>query len=192
MLASIEYAKPLQIETELSLLLERLYGMRSYLEIGARYGGSFERIMKALGVGSRGVAVDFPGGNFGDQESAPILMAAVARLRDRGIHADVIWGPSQAPEVIERVKAFAPFDAVMIDADHAYDAVLKDFNVYRQFATKCVIVHDIAAPDDLRSKTGKAVEVPRLWRDLQDGYFGQRFEEIIADGSNMGFGVVWL
>lgn len=195
MLASLDYRKPLQINGELLELIAVLQqaGVRRYLEIGARYGGSFEAIMTSLGHGTKGVAVDFPGGNFGDPESAPILMRAIAVCRDRGIHASVIWGPSQAPEVIERVKAEGPFDAVLIDGDHSYQAVSRDYYVYRGLAEKCVILHDIAAPADLRSSKGKPVEVPKLWEEIKyDDWFGKRHQEIVAEGSNMGFGVVWL
>jgi hypothetical protein len=56
-LATLEYAKPLQVDTEMFELVELIKreGVRSYLEIGARYGGSFERIMMAMGKSARGV-----------------------------------------------------------------------------------------------------------------------------------------
>jgi len=196
LLASTSYAKPLQIESELASLCGALNaaGVKSYLEIGARYGGSFGTIMRALGHGCHGVAVDFPGHHFGDQgqDSAPILMGEVARLKDRGIHASVIWGPSQAKEVVERVVALGPFDAVMIDADHSYDAVSADYQVYAPLAKKCVVLHDIVGDQTSVSRTGRVVEVPKLWRELQERAVGDRRQEIVSPGSNMGIGIVWL
>jgi hypothetical protein len=59
-------------ELDAMVRLLREQDVRSYLEIGARYGGSFETVMTNLPAGSRGVVVDFPGG----------------RLRRRRIRAD--------------------------------------------------------------------------------------------------------
>lgn len=189
MLASLSYAKPLQIEEELKGLVQVLLenGVKSYLEIGSRYGGSFERIMTALPAGSRGLSVDFPGDVFGDNGSVPILLAALERLRAFGSDVDCIFGPSQAPEVIERVRRHAPFDAVMIDADHRYEAVKRDFEIYALMG-RIVVLHDVAAPDWQTSKTGVPVEVPRFWHEIKGLY---RNLEIVAPDSNMGVGVLF-
>jgi len=190
LLATLDYAKPLQVDTEMFELVDLIKrsGARSYLEIGARYGGSFERIMMAMGKGARGVLIDFPGGNFGDNNSAPILLSAVSRLRRNGLKVDdVIFGPSSAPEVLERAKALAPFDAIFIDADHSYEAVRRDFFMYAPLG-RMVILHDIAAPVGTQSKTGRLVEVPRFWQEIKGRY---RHEEIIAPDTNMGIGVIW-
>ncbi len=187
-LASLDFAKPLQEDAELTQLVELLQRERvySYLEIGARYGGSFETIMNGLPVGSRGMAIDLPGGNFGDGESAPILLAAAARLRRRGYAVDVVFGGSTAaiPRALARQH---PFDALMIDADHSYEAVKRDFELYAPLAS-IVILHDIAAPEHVRSKTGLPVEVPRFWREIKGQY---RHVEIVAPDSLMGIGVIW-
>lgn len=187
-LATLEYAKPLQHEPELQALTELLKreGVRSYLEIGARYGGSFERIMMAIGP-ARGVAVDFPGGPFGDESSAPILLAALDRLKRCGSDVRAILGPSGAPEVHRRVMDLAPFDAVTIDADHAYEAVCRDFSMYAAFA-RIAVLHDIAAPPHIRSRDGRPVEVPRFWKQIKRSY---RHEEIVMEGSEMGIGILF-
>lgn len=187
--ASETYAKPLQHVDELDGLIEVLQreGVRSYLEIGARYGGSFERIMMALPLASSGVAVDFPGWSFGDDGSSSILLATMKRLKSHGRDVHVIFGPSAAPEVVERVAGKAPFDAILIDADHSYDAVKRDFELYSRMG-RIVILHDIAAPEGVQSHDGHPVEVPTLWQELKQTY---RHEEIITDGSLMGIGVIY-
>lgn len=189
MLASLEYAKPLQIDIELAQLIEllKIERVESYLEIGARYGGSFEMIVSAL-CPCLGVAVDLPGGNFGDEKSAPILLAAAKRLENGGNDARVIFGRSDSQAVVDKVKAIGPYDAVMIDGDHAYEAAKQDFELYAGMGN-IVILHDIAAPDDVRSRTGKPVEVPRLWNELKPLY---RHTEIAGPDSNMGIGVLWM
>lgn len=188
--ATLDYAKPLQVSAELARLIElfRVNGVRSYLEIGARYGGSFEAIMRALEPGARGLAVDFPGGNFGDMGSADILLSTINRLRRDRPDIGTVFGPSTALEVIERVRATGPFDAVLIDADHSYEAVQRDFAIYSQMA-KIVVLHDIAAPTSLRSRTGLPVEVPKFWDKIKRAF---SHIEIVEAGSDMGFGVLWI
>lgn len=196
--ASLTFAKPLQVEEELVELIDLLTkeNVRSYLEVGSRFGGSFERIMTALlhhGMQNLipslpfGLSVDFPGSNFGDSSSAPILLAALARLDAIGCKVECVFGPSAASEVVERVRHHAPFDAVMIDADHRYEGVKRDFEIYASMG-RIIILHDIAAPPGHTSKTGAKVEVPKLWNEIKHGY---RHVEIVAPGSDMGIGVLF-
>lgn len=189
MLASLDYAKPLQHEDELTglIALFQREGVRSYLEVGARYGGSFARVMLSLPEGSRGTAIDFPGGPFGDDNSTPILLATLGRVRQAGHDVTCIFGPSAAPEVVTRAKQRAPYDAVVIDADHAYAAVRRDFKLYAPLG-RIVVLHDIAAPSHVRSRDDRPVEVPRFWREVKDRY---RHEEIVTAGSLMGIGVLF-
>jgi len=188
-IASLGFAKPLQVPDELEGLISLLLAEKvmTYLEVGTRYGGTFERVMNALPRGAHGVALDFPGGKFGDCESVPILFAALTRLKMDGRNVDCILGPSSAPEVVERANALGPYDAVFIDADHSYQAVKRDFELYSGMG-RMVILHDIAAPPGHTSKLGAPVEVPRLWNEIRRK---GRICEIIAPGSDMGIGVLW-
>lgn len=191
-LASLDYAKPLQIDEELSRLIDvmRGIGAMSYLEVGARYGGSFEAILSSLPEGARGVALDFPGGHFGDAESPPILLAAINRLRAAGRYASTVFGPSGSEEVRRLAERRGPYDVVLIDADHAYEAVKRDFECYEAIAMKLVVLHDIVANESCTSHDGQPVEVPRFWNELKaEGRY--RLTEIVTPGSNMGFGLVF-
>lgn len=188
--ATLDYAKPLQVDRELEDLIAflRLSNVRSYLEVGTRYGGTFERVMlESLPRGAKGIALDFPGGAFGDSESASILMAALARVRAAGRDVDCILGPSTAPEIVKRAAQHAPYDAILIDADHTYDAVKRDFELYAPMG-KIIVLHDIAAPDGHTSRLGLPVEVPKFWREIKDSY---RHIEFVAPGSVMGIGVLF-
>lgn len=189
-LASLDYAKPLQEPDELVALADLLRnkGVRSYLEIGVRYGGSFEAILTRLDR-PRGVAIDFPGGSFGDKYSVPILLSTIKRLQRNGVDIpDYIFGPSSAPEVVARAKAHGPYDAVMIDGDHSYEAVKRDFELYAPLG-RIVILHDIAAPDHVASRDGHKVEVPRFWNEIKDQY--PHRVEICAPNTLMGIGVIF-
>lgn len=182
-------ATPLQYDDELDQLIGWFVhlGVRSYLEIGARYGGSFGRVMMALGERSRGVCVDFPGAEFGDENSPVRLFDTLARLRRRGREVSCVLGPSAAQEVVARVQAFGPFDAVFIDADHRYAAVRLDFEIYAPLA-RVVALHDIAAPDHVTSRRGTPVGVPQFWAEVKTRY---PYIEIYRPDTLMGIGIVF-
>lgn len=180
----------LQDTAELDGFIEYLVSkeVRSYLEVGARYGGTFERVMMALPKGSLGVAIDFPGGDFGDERSAEDLVAATRRLRQKGYDARCIFGPSNSPLVHKRAqqRTGSPYDALLIDGDHSYEGVKSDWLLYGNMG-RLVAFHDIAAPKDYTNKVGCKVEVRRLWSELKPTYPNVEF---ITPGSKMGIGVL--
>lgn len=175
-------------ELERFIYLLQRERVRSYLEIGARYGGTFEAIMMALPEGSCGLAVDFPGGPFGRNESVPDMLAVIDRINKSGRQASCIFGPSAAPEVYERVIEEAFFDAVLIDADHSYLAVSKDFRLYHPYA-RIIALHDIYG-DGETDRDENQIEVPRLWRQLKADYYYHDCIEIASPGSKFGIGVM--
>jgi hypothetical protein len=89
--------------------------------------------------------------------------------------------------VVERVTAMGPYDAVLIDGDHAYEAVKRDFELYAPMA-RIVVLHDIAAPAHVASRTGCPVEVPRFWNEIKGSY---AHTEIVTADSLMGIGVIF-
>lgn len=188
-IATAERPVCLQDRRELDDLIALLQreNVRSYLEIGTRYGGTFEEVMTSLPVGSRGLALDFPGGRFGDSNSIVSLLAVLARLKHIGRDVGCVLGPSSSPEILARVTQLGTYDAIFIDADHAYDAVKRDFEMYSPLG-RIIVLHDIAAPDGYASRAGELVEVPRFWQEIKQSF---RHLEIITPGSMMGFGIVF-
>jgi hypothetical protein len=168
--------------------LLRRNGVVSYLEIGARDGDTFYEVVNSLPIGSKAVAVDLPGGKWGWATSRHNLRHAVNELRSLGYEASVIFGDSGAAQTIQQVMVRGPYDAVLIDADHRYEAVKRDWDVYGKMASM-VAFHDIAG-DGIRWKSDPTclVEVPRLWREIRAT--GADTVEIVSSGSGMGIGVV--
>jgi predicted O-methyltransferase YrrM len=180
-----------QVRSELAGLIAVLQreGVTRFLEVGSRYGGSLWRIANALPPGSLIVSCDsgrgMGGKKPGQMES---LKSCVAALCNSGYRAHQITGDSQLTEIVEEVRAYGPFDAVFIDADHELPGVTLDWINYGAMA-RIVAFHDVGwkMPEGYRNP--KVVEVPALWAELKSQH---RHEEFIDPaGGNMGIGVLW-
>lgn len=167
--------------------LLKQHNVRRYLEIGARHGDTFHEVMSALPKGSVGVAVDLVAGPWGTSKSLKHLQRAGEYLTTKGREVQIILGNSRSQEIIERIAAFAPFDAVLIDGDHRYDGVKADWLNYGPMAP-IIAFHDIAGEGE-HTKDGKAlpVEVPRLWNEIKGGF---EHVEFIGENTTMGIGVI--
>lgn len=180
----------LQVEEEIDGFAEilRAEGVRSYLEIGAKFGGSLGRVARVLPKGSRIVAVDLPKGTKAWRESEPLLKGVVAGLKADGHDAHLIWGDSTAPNVIEQVRRLGPFDAIFIDANHTLPFIEKDWANYGPMA-RIVAFHDInwhRAPEWV----GTRIDVPQFWDRIKAGHRHQEFRSC-PTGKNNGIGVLW-
>jgi hypothetical protein len=179
---------PSQNEFELRSFIKLLQdsGAKSYLEVGARHGDTFHEVMTSLPIGSYGVAVDLPGGLWGTKSSVEALHKVAEDLRARGYQIDVIIGDSTAKPIIERVKSKGPFDAILIDGDHTYKGVKKDWTNYHRLAP-LVALHDIVGTGQKEKVHHNPVEVPIFWSELKDKH--DNVFEFVDAGSAMGIGV---
>jgi hypothetical protein len=161
--------QPAQAESEFAQLLElfRREKVRRYLEIGSRYGGSFNAVMRALPPGSFGVAVDLPGVAWGRSSSEITLRRVISHLQTDGYRVEVLIGSSQDPAIVEAVAKHAPFDAVFIDGDHSYKGVRADWLNYGPLA-RIAAFHDIKGDGATATeRTPIPIEVPILWREIR-------------------------
>ena len=179
-----------QDATELALLIDlfRHEQVRSYLEIGSRYGGSLWKIARSMPTGSRIVAVDMPAGFGGRPDGKEVLDACIKELVRLGYDASVVWGNSTHRDVIAQVAPLAPFDAAFLDGDHTLDAVTADWNNYGGMA-QIVAFHDIAWQRP-KGWGGKVIAVPQLWESLKSSYRHQEFRTH-PSGKDNGIGVLW-
>ncbi len=126
--------------------------MASYLEIGARRGGSFWALTQAMPRGSSALAVDLPGARWGDAESDSYLMDTCAGLVDRGYDAQVMLVDSHHVSTqiaVERMMVLPAFDLIMVDGDHTQEGVALDFQMYRRYLAPggLMAFHDLYVKD---------------------------------------------
>ena len=156
-----------ELEPFIALLQRR--GVRRYLEIGARQGDTFYRVLRALGPGSSGVAVDLPGGPWGKLGTESALNACCDTLAREGHTALAVYGDVADPAVVTAIERLGPFDAIFIDADHRYESVKRDWRTFSRMAP-IVAFHDIAAGGALQRGQGLVADVERFWRELREQY----------------------
>ena len=168
--------------------LIRTEKVRSYLEIGARHGGSFNAVMRSLPPVSTGVAVDLPGVAWGRDDSESVLRRVVSDLCRDGYGAELLLGSSRDSAIIDAVAQHAPFDAVFIDGDHSYEGVREDWINYGNLA-RIVALHDIAGDNVVTKRTPIRVEVPRLWHEIRSEAIGA-VHEFVTDARHWGIGVI--
>ena len=130
-----------EMEQFISLLQRE--GVRSFLEIGSKFGGNLWRVAKSMPKGSRIVSIDLPWGDTSFKESQPHLEECIRDLRALGYDSHLHLGDSTAPEAVAFAYGLAPFDCVFIDANHTEPYVRQDWLNYGPMA-RMVAFHDIA------------------------------------------------
>ena len=162
--------------------------VKSYLEIGSKFGGAVWYVANRLPTGSKIVSVDLPHGDKSFKESQPHLEECIRELKKKGYDAHLVLGDSTNQDIINQVKALGPFDACFIDANHTLSYIKKDWENYGPMA-RMVAFHDIG----FYRKEGlpphkKPIEVPIFWKGIKNGY---KNVEIRYDKQDNGIGVLW-
>lgn len=161
--------------------------VRSYLEVGSKFGGSLWRVANALPSGSRIVSVDLPHGDGSFKQSQPPLEECIAALRARGYDAHLLLGDSTDAEIVDKVGEFGPFDACFIDGCHLLSFVTQDWENYGPMC-KLVAFHDISWKPRPEPSKKMPIEVPMLWDKIKSG---RRHQEIRMEERDNGIGVLW-
>ena len=173
---------------------------RRLLEIGTAGGGTLFLLALAADRAATIVSVDLPRGEFGGGYPAwkiPLYRGFVRRTQ----RLQLIRGDSHAPETLARTRAALrgePLDFLLIDGDHTYDGVRRDFDDYGPLVRPggLIAFHDIAQPGELRPGGARLLggDVPRLWQELRgryetrelvaspDGFFGIGLLRVPAAG----------
>lgn len=163
----------------------RAEGVKSYLEIGSKHGGSLWRVANNLPKGSRIVSVDLPHGDGSFKETQPSLEQCVDALKIN-YDAHLFLGDSTDQDIVEHVKALGPFDACFIDANHTMPYIKKDWQNYGS-VSKMIAFHDIAWKRP-KEWVGARMDVAEFWSDIKLSF---RHKSIALDGKDNGIGVLW-
>jgi len=147
--------------------------VRSYLEIGIWTGG----LVTALHEIFRFDLVAACDHGYARRFGLPIRVPAGVRLFE---------GESASDAYRTWRRALGPIDFVLIDANHSYHAVRRDFEINRSFQQRFLALHDITGA---RRQTAG---VARLWREIEDGSRTEIVRpdrELGLDHSTMGIGI---
>ena len=180
--------RPLQIESEilalLALVAER--GPRRLVEIGSAEGGTFYLLTRAAPAGATLVSVDL--------DESRTARGAYPRWRERLLRSfardrqvvRILRGDSQQVDMVARLQrelGGESVDFLLIDGDHRYEGVARDFELYSPLVGSggLIAFHDIVpgSPDLVGG-------VPRFWAE-QRARFSHR--ELVADWQQGGFGI---
>lgn len=191
--------KECEIAALIALMNERK--VESYLEIGARHGDTFYRICQQVRSIQVAIAVDLPAGPWGAEGTDRYLKHAVSSVKIvLGLKAEMFLGDSQSLEMASQVLAARTalhpvevgkpvFDAILIDGDHRYEGVKRDFELWGPHARKLIAFHDIDGHGVIQKAQRLPVEVPVLWAELKPHY--PHFEFIDENRNRpMGIGVL--
>lgn len=166
---------------ELAELLGLVQPGAVVVEIGCDAGGVLWAFREA-GAGQI-IGVDLPGGPY----------SSGRRLVDHG--AAIVEGDSHEPRTLAllvKILDGRPVDLLFIDADHTYEGVKVDYEMYAPLVRPggLVALHDICHHDRFRFPE---VQVERLWWEITAKNPG-RTREIVYHrrpwGSGMGIGVL--
>jgi cephalosporin hydroxylase len=156
--------------------------VRSYLEIGSKFGGSLWAVTIAMQAHSRAVSVDLEG-----RAELKECVHKLQKIHRYEVH--MVTGDSSDPNIIETVRVFGPYDLLLIDGNHTEPFVRMDWLNYGPMA-RIVAFHDIAY--DLGDRPDKPwkIEVPKVWNEIKQGF---RHEEIklCRTKRDNGIGILW-
>jgi predicted O-methyltransferase YrrM len=165
---------------QLATLLKELKPRRS-LEIGTNYGGTLLLLCSLSAPDAKIISIDLPSGPFGG--GYPLRKIPIFRAFPRaGQKLHLVRADSHSEQTKKRVQRLLrgeQLDYVFIDADHTYEGVSRDFQMYAPLVRSggVIVFHDIVTHDrNTRS------EVERFWNEVKQGYKHLEFVERTEPG----------
>ncbi|MEY3702770.1 MAG: hypothetical protein RLZZ561_390 [Pseudomonadota bacterium] len=182
--------RPLQNPWEISELMKRVRAKKPQVivEIGTAKGGTLFLFCQHAAENATIISLDLPygrnGGGYPRWKEGLYRKFAKARQKLHLVRADSHL--DQTRRRIERLLNGRRIDILMIDADHSYEGVRRDYTLYTTLlaADGFVALHDV-----IPNRFDPEIEVHRFWEELKAAH---DTEELVADygQGNLGIGIV--
>jgi predicted O-methyltransferase YrrM len=180
----------MQNSQEIKHLIEKVQELepKTILEVGTARGGTLFLLCRSAPEDAEIVSLDLPYGKNGG--GYPKWKEPVYQLFAKsGQQLTLLRENSHLKESRKRVEGAVrgkKFDLVMIDADHSYDGVKRDFELYSPLVSErgILVLHDI-----LPNRFDPEIDVHRFWKEVSAAH---QCEEIVDDYQQgcLGIGVV--
>lgn len=194
--------RPYQVRSELRRFIELLRSRepRTVLEIGTANGGTLFALAQVCAADAMVVSIDLPGGPFGGGYPG-WRRSLYQSFVQPGQRLVLLLGDSHTNEMVTTVQEELngrALDVILIDADHSYGGVRRDFESYSRLLAPggLVAFHDIVPesvsqapesisllPSDERACPG---DVSRFWAEIRGTRPSREFVESWEQG---GFGI---
>lgn len=179
--------KPAQVYDEILELLKILDNVKPkvMLEIGTANGGTLFLLSRVASKDATLISLDLPKGMFGG--GYPVWKTPLYKsfaLSSQKIY--LIRGDSHSQSTLESAKSILnrkEVDFLFLDADHTYEGVKKDFEMYSPLVKNGGI---IAFHDIVPGPTENVGGVPEFWQEIKSEY---KYLEIVKGWNQGGYGI---
>lgn len=179
---------PIQMREEIAELLKvaARRRLRIILEIGTANGGTLFLFAKVAEPQSTIISIDLPEGSFGGGYSSWRIPLYRSFSRSQKTRMHLVRANSHNLQTLAEVKRILdgrPVDLLLIDGDHTYEGVRKDFEMYSPLVGNGSIIafHDIV-PGPQENVGG----VPEFWQEIRRTVTSV---EIVWSWNQRGYGI---